>query len=174
MVPADRSAARAGGVFRAFPTPGISGFTAPFEMDVVEAVRPARLVLRWRGEELHSDVVWELSAEGAGCLLRVSQAGFLGIAGEARRAELRQAYELMFEQRLPALLEWLDEVQPAPPVSVPVGPPVYVADAEPEPFEDRPRGTACCAASAACRGTAACACSPSGVRWCSPCWPSPR
>lgn len=105
-----------GGVFRAFPTPGIPGFPAPFDVDVVEAVGPTRLALRWRGEQLHSDVVWELSTVAAGCRLRVSQTGFLGIAGEVRRAELQRAYGLMFEQRLPALLARLDAAQAAAPV----------------------------------------------------------
>ncbi|WP_155369687.1 cellulose binding domain-containing protein [Catellatospora vulcania] len=93
-----------GGVYRAFPAADLPGFTAPFDMDVIEVVGPTRLALRWRGEQLHADVVWELSTVVGGSRLRVSQTGFLGIAGQVRRAELQRAYATMFEQRLPALL----------------------------------------------------------------------
>lgn len=94
----------AGGVYRAFPGTDLPGFTAPFDVDVVEVVGPTRLVLRWRGEQLHADVVWELSTVAGGSRLRISQTGFLGIGGQVRRAELQRAYATMFEQRLPALL----------------------------------------------------------------------
>ncbi|WP_144122000.1 SRPBCC domain-containing protein [Catellatospora sichuanensis] len=93
-----------GGVYRAYPGGDLPGFTAPFDMDVIEVVGPTRLALRWRGEQLHADVVWELSTVAGGSRLRVSQTGFLGIAGQVRRAELQRAYATMFEQRLPALL----------------------------------------------------------------------
>lgn len=93
-----------GGAYRAFPGGDLPGFPAPFDVDVVEVVSPTRLALRWRGEQLHADVVWELSTVAGGSLLRVSQTGFLGIAGQVRRAELQRAYAVMFEQRLPALL----------------------------------------------------------------------
>ncbi|GAA2378784.1 hypothetical protein Cme02nite_18590 [Catellatospora methionotrophica] len=93
-----------GGVYRAYPAGDLPGFTVPFDMDVIEVVGPTRLALRWRGEQLHADVVWELSTVAEGCRLRVSQTGFLGIAGQVRRVELRRAYATMFEQRLPALL----------------------------------------------------------------------
>lgn len=94
----------AGGVYRVFPGADLPGFTAPFDVDVVEVVDPTRLVLRWRGEQLHADVLWELSAVAGGSRLRVSQTGFFGIGGQARRAELQRAYATMFERRLPALL----------------------------------------------------------------------
>ncbi|GAA1397671.1 SRPBCC domain-containing protein [Catellatospora coxensis] len=94
----------AGGVYHAFPGTDLPGFTAPFDVDVVEVVGPTRLVLRWRGEQLHADVVWELSTVAGGSRLRVSQTGFFGIGGQVRRAELQRAYATMFEQRLPALL----------------------------------------------------------------------
>ncbi|WP_344402536.1 cellulose binding domain-containing protein [Catellatospora chokoriensis] len=103
-----------GGVYRAYPGGDLPGFTAPFDMDVIEVVGPTRLALRWRGEQLHADVVWELSTVAGGSRLRVSQTGFLGIAGQVRRAELQRAYATMFEQRLPALLARQEEAAAVP------------------------------------------------------------
>ncbi|MEU8075810.1 SRPBCC domain-containing protein [Catellatospora citrea] len=103
-----------GGVYRAYPGGDLPGFTAPFDMDVIEVVGPTRLALRWRGEQLHADVVWELSTVAGGSRLRVSQTGFLGIAGQVRRAELQRAYATMFEQRLPALLARQEEAAALP------------------------------------------------------------
>ncbi|GAB4049675.1 cellulose binding domain-containing protein [Catellatospora paridis] len=103
-----------GGVYRAYPGGDLPGFTAPFDMDVIEVVGPTRLALRWRGEQLHADVVWELSTVAGGSRLRVSQTGFLGIAGQVCRAELQRAYATMFEQRLPALLARQEEAAALP------------------------------------------------------------
>jgi uncharacterized protein YndB with AHSA1/START domain len=105
----------AGGVYRAFPLPGLSGFTAAFHIDVVEVLAPQRLVMRFRGEQLHADVRWELTEVGDKSRLLVSQAGFLGLEGERRRAEILSTYEFLFRQRLPALLARLaaEDVAPA-------------------------------------------------------------
>lgn len=112
----------AGGAYRVFPPPGLAGFTAPFDVDVLEVTAPTRLLLRWHGEQLHTEVVWELTSIDGGCRLRVAQSGFLGLQGERRRAELMEAYELLFQERLPALLARLalDDVLPPPPVRIPL------------------------------------------------------
>ncbi|GIH07093.1 hypothetical protein Rhe02_51600 [Rhizocola hellebori] len=106
----------AGGAYRAFPPPGLSGFTAAFAIDVVTVLVPQRLVMRFRGEQLHAEVSWELTETGDGSRLLVSQTGFLGLESERRRAEILGTYEFLFQQRLPVLLERLAaaEVAPAP------------------------------------------------------------
>ncbi|MBV1849452.1 cellulose binding domain-containing protein [Catellatospora tritici] len=139
-----------GATYHAYPAPDLPGFTAPFEVDVVDAVPPHRLVLRWRGEQTHSDVVWELSTSLTGCRLRISQGGFLGLGGQLRRAELHRAYQLLFEQRLPELLERLSADEAAGPVrrrrsvdiydaaDMPRRPPAVMTVAFDEPTEDAP------------------------------------
>ena len=76
------------GAYRAFPPPGLSGFTGPFTIDVVEVVALQRLLLRFQGEMLHADVEWRLAGAPGGSRLVVIQTGFLGLDGESRRAEI--------------------------------------------------------------------------------------
>ncbi len=97
----------AGGVYRVFPPPGTPGFTAPFDVDVLEVVAPQRILQLWQGEQLHTEMLWEITPTDDGCHLRVVQSGFLGLAGESRRGELLELYETLFQQRLPAVLERL-------------------------------------------------------------------
>ena len=112
----------AGSEYRAFPPPGLAGFTAAFAIDVVEVLAPQRLVLRFRGEQLHADVRWELIEVGDESRLLVSQTGFLGLQGESRRAEILNAYGFLFRQRLPALLARLavEDAAPVEEVATPV------------------------------------------------------
>lgn len=106
FVPTDLAAVQ-GGVFRAVPPPGLAGFTGPFDVDVIEVSEPDRLVLRWRGDELHSDVTWELTPAAEGCRLLVGQTGFFGVKGTQRRRELGRTYQVLFGERLPATLDRL-------------------------------------------------------------------
>lgn len=96
-----------GGVYRAFPPPGLPGFAGLFDVDVLCVRRPELLVMRWRGEELHVQVTWQVVATAGGCRLDVLESGFRGLSGDQRRAELRETYQLLFRQRLPAALERL-------------------------------------------------------------------
>ena len=94
----------AGGVYRAFPPSGLAGFTGPFDVDILEVVEHQRLRMRWRGEQLHSEVVWELAESDPGVSLGVVQSGFLGLSGDQRRTELAGTYESLFREKLPVVL----------------------------------------------------------------------
>jgi uncharacterized protein YndB with AHSA1/START domain len=96
-----------GGVFRAFPPPGLAGLTAPFDVDVVEVSEPTRLVLRWRGDHLYSDVTWELTRSAQGCRLAITETGFFGVRGAQRQRDLGRTYQVLFGERLPATLDRL-------------------------------------------------------------------
>ncbi|NUR50770.1 MAG: hypothetical protein HOV71_21790, partial [Hamadaea sp.] len=93
-----------GAVGRAFPS-GIAGFTGPFDIEVVSVGPERLLVMRWRGDQLHAEVRWELEELTGGTRLRVSQTGFLGVNGTLRRRELRRAYQQLFGEELPAVLD---------------------------------------------------------------------
>lgn len=127
----------AGGVYRVFPPPGLAGFGAPFDVDVLEVVVPLRLLQRWRGEQLHTEMLWEITPTATGSHLRVVQTGFLGLQGDRRRGELLEAYETLFQERLPALLARLalDDVLPPPPVRVPLKMPAPAPAPDMEPVK---------------------------------------
>jgi uncharacterized protein YndB with AHSA1/START domain len=93
-----------GAVGRAYPS-GIPGFAGPFDIEVVSVGPERLLVMRWRGDQLHAEVRWELEELTGGTRLRVSQTGFLGVNGTLRRRELRRAYQQLFGVDLPAMLE---------------------------------------------------------------------
>ncbi|MEV6966963.1 SRPBCC domain-containing protein [Hamadaea sp. NPDC051192] len=93
-----------GAVGRAIPN-GIPGFTGPFDIEVVSVGPERLLVMRWRGDQLHAEVRWELEELTGGTRLRVSQTGFLGVNGTLRRRELRRAYQQLFGEELLAVLE---------------------------------------------------------------------
>lgn len=93
-----------GEVYRAFPPTGLAGFTGPFDVDILEVVEHERMRMRWRGEQLHSEMVWELADSVPGVSLAVVQSGFLGLSGDQRRVELAETYEILFRQRLPEVL----------------------------------------------------------------------
>jgi len=95
---------RPGAVGRAFPS-GISGFTGPFDIEVASVAAERLLVMRWRGDQLHAEMRWELEEIDGGTRLRISQSGFLGVNGTLRRRELRRAYQQIFGEELPAMLE---------------------------------------------------------------------
>lgn len=99
----------AGGVYRAFPPAGMAGFTGPYDVDVLEVVEHQRFRMRWRGEQLHSEVLWEMSDGDPGVSLAVTQSGFLGLEGDQRRTELAGTYETMFREKLPEALAALAE-----------------------------------------------------------------
>lgn len=99
-------AARPGGRYRAFPGT-LPGFSGPFDIEVDAALPVERLAMRWSGDQLHAQVVWELERTAEGCRLRVVQSGFLGVNGTVRRRELRRAYAEMFDDNLPRELERL-------------------------------------------------------------------
>jgi len=98
-----------GGVYRAFPPAGLAGFTGPYDVDVLGVVEHQWMRMRWRGEQLHSEVVWELSDSDPGVSLAVTQSGFLGLSGDKRRVELAETYESLFRQKLPELLATISQ-----------------------------------------------------------------
>lgn len=100
---------------RAFPPPGMRGFTAPFDVELVEAVEPFRLRMLWRGDQMHSEVLWEVQATGSGSRLIATQTGFLGLSGDQRRAELVDVYGRLLRVNLPETLARLSPpVEPLP------------------------------------------------------------
>lgn len=113
-----------GSTFQLLPD-ALPGFDGPIAGQVVEVSAERRLVMRWKGEQLHARVTWELRAKPEGCLLMVSQSGFLGVHGSARRQALVSTYDRLFGERLPAVLDGLagkgDPVVPrAPRLPAPV------------------------------------------------------
>lgn len=135
--------------FRLMPE-GLLGFDGPLDGELVEVVEPRRLVMLWRGEQMHSRVTWELVPLPEGCRLRLSHTGFIGVQGSLRRKELRRAYDRMLGDRLPQVLANLaaggqpgnggsgaDEPVPPPAPSRPGGvqavPPARSGGADPVP-----------------------------------------
>jgi uncharacterized protein YndB with AHSA1/START domain len=100
---------RQGAVFRAFPGHA-SGFTGPFDIEVVGVDEARSLRMQWRGDQLHAHVAWEIEPAPGGSRLIVRQTGFLGVNGTLRRRELRRAYQEMFEERLPVALDRIARV----------------------------------------------------------------
>jgi uncharacterized protein YndB with AHSA1/START domain len=112
--------------FRLAPD-GLLGLAGPLEGELVEVVAPRKLVMLLRGEQMHSRVTWELVPLPAGCRLRMSHTGFIGVKGSLRRKELQRAYDRMLSDRLPVVLESLAAGKP---VSRPAAP-VDAADPTP-------------------------------------------
>jgi uncharacterized protein YndB with AHSA1/START domain len=92
--------------FRFHPT-GLAGFQGPIDVEISHLTPPSRLTMQWRGEQLHSQVIWELEPTDAGCRLIVEHTGFLGLRGHQRRRELIATYGLLFGERLPATVDQL-------------------------------------------------------------------
>ncbi|MGN9912091.1 SRPBCC domain-containing protein [Phytohabitans sp. LJ34] len=107
-----------GSKFQLLPD-ALPGFDGPIAGQVLEVSAERRLVMRWKGEQLHARVAWELKPKPEGCLLMVSQSGFLGVRGSARRQALVSTYDRLFGERLPAVLDGLagkgDPVVPGAP-----------------------------------------------------------
>ncbi|MDQ7904839.1 SRPBCC domain-containing protein [Phytohabitans sp. ZYX-F-186] len=115
-----------GSQFQLLPD-ALPGFDGPIAGQVLEVSAERRLVMRWKGEQLHARVAWELRPKPEGCLLMVSQSGFLGVRGSARRQALVATYDRLFGERLPAVLDGLagkaDALVPRPPrLAAPVAP----------------------------------------------------
>ncbi|GFJ91546.1 SRPBCC family protein [Phytohabitans rumicis] len=102
----------AGSRFQLLPE-DLPGLPNAVDGEVIEAIPARRLAMRWQGEQLHSKVIWELAPTPAGCRLVVTQTGFLGLRGSARRRALVSTYKRLFEVRLPAVLDGV--VPPSPP-----------------------------------------------------------
>jgi uncharacterized protein YndB with AHSA1/START domain len=97
----------AGESFRAFPPPGTPGMPAALDIDVLQVDEPTVLVQRWSGDDLHTQVSWEIAERAGGSRLRFTQNGFFGLDGTRRRRELRRSYDAMLRDRLPAVLDRL-------------------------------------------------------------------
>jgi uncharacterized protein YndB with AHSA1/START domain len=117
FMPSDLQAIQ-GSKFQLLPD-ALPGFDGPIAGQVLEVSAERRLVMRWKGEQLHARVAWEIKGKPEGCLLMVSQSGFLGVQGSARRQALVSTYDRLFGERLPAVLDGLagkgDAVVPRPP-----------------------------------------------------------
>ena len=115
-----------GSQFQLLPD-ALPGFDGPIAGQVLEVSAERRLVMRWKGDQLHARVAWELKAKPEGSLLSVSQSGFLGVRGSVRRQALMSTYDRLFGERLRAVLDGLagkgDAVVPRPPRLAPPAPP---------------------------------------------------
>lgn len=121
---------RAGSTFELLPET-LPGFDGTVRGELVDVVEGRRLSMRWRGEQMHSRVTWELSETPGGARLLITQSGFLGVRGTARRRQLIATYRRLFGVRLAAVLDGL-----ATGVDIAVPPPPSVTDA-PEPPDRR-------------------------------------
>lgn len=83
----------------------LPGFEGAVDGEVTGVAAGRRLVMRWRAEQMHSQVRWELAETPEGCRLVVSQSGFLGLRGSARQKALESTYQQLFGERLPAVLD---------------------------------------------------------------------
>jgi uncharacterized protein YndB with AHSA1/START domain len=118
---------------------GLLGLAGPIEGELVEVAAPRRLVMLWRGEQMHSRVTWELVPLPLGCRLRMSHTGFIGVKGGLRRKELRRMYDRMLAERLPRALDRLatGRIATQDPAPSPAGPPPVPLLAVP-PLPDEP------------------------------------
>jgi uncharacterized protein YndB with AHSA1/START domain len=127
---------------------GLLGIAGPLEGELVEVTAPRRLVMLWRGEQVHSRVTWDVVPLPSGCRLRISHTGFIGVHGSLRRKELVRTYDRMLAERLPRVLDALagvPEPEPEPEPEPTPGPPALLLaipplpnGPEPEPAENDP------------------------------------
>jgi uncharacterized protein YndB with AHSA1/START domain len=106
---------RVGSAFR-LRAPGVPGLDAATLAEVKEVAAPHRLVMRWQSEQLHTVVTWALTPAGDRTRLDVTQVGFLGVRGSERQSALRETYDVVFGERLPAVL---DDLAGGPPAALP-------------------------------------------------------
>ncbi|HEX6682057.1 MAG TPA: SRPBCC domain-containing protein [Candidatus Limnocylindrales bacterium] len=101
------SSAMPGALGRVHPTDDLPGF-GEFDVDLVEAEPPRRLVFRWRGDDFTSEVTFQIrpAAGGGGSAVTIRQTGFLGSQEAHRREALARAHQRMVE-RLRAVLDRL-------------------------------------------------------------------
>lgn len=92
--------------FQFRPT-GLAGFSGPIDAEISHLDPPTRLTMQWRGDQLHSQVVWELEPTASGTRLTVEHTGFLGLNGHQRRRHLLDTYAILFGERLPAAVDRL-------------------------------------------------------------------
>ncbi|MEV1288661.1 SRPBCC domain-containing protein [Micromonospora sp. NPDC049679] len=100
-----------GAVIRLRPR-DLPGFDAAVEGEVVAVEAPHTLVMRWRAEQLHTLVTWQVVPRAAGCRLLVGQEGFLGVRGTERQRDLSRTYTILFGEALPAVLDGVAAGQP--------------------------------------------------------------
>lgn len=77
------------------------------QIEITGRDEPRRLAMLWGNEEVHTRLTWELAATSGGCQLLLRQSCVYGEWDEEFREELRQAYEPILGERLPAVLDWL-------------------------------------------------------------------
>jgi uncharacterized protein YndB with AHSA1/START domain len=118
----------------------LPGFDAAVEGEVVGVEAPYRLVMRWRAEQLHTLVTWQVVPRAEGCRLVVTQEGFLGVRGTERQRDLSRTYRSLFGERLPAVLDAVAAGQPVESLPFVAGPaPVPRSAAMAQPQSARAR-----------------------------------
>jgi uncharacterized protein YndB with AHSA1/START domain len=115
----------------------LAGFLGPVSGELTELAPPEKMVMLWRGEKLHTRVVWELTESDHGCTLQLVQTGFIGAPAALRRRALRDTYTRLFAEQLPAVLDRLAAGTAAGAGAVDVAAPT--AGAPPDPVVPPPR-----------------------------------
>jgi uncharacterized protein YndB with AHSA1/START domain len=85
----------------------LPGFTPVTEAEVTGIDGERRLAMLWGNGELDTRLIWELAPAQDGARLTVRQACVYGEWDDELRERLREAYEPVLHERLPAVLDWL-------------------------------------------------------------------
>jgi uncharacterized protein YndB with AHSA1/START domain len=85
----------------------LPGFDPVSELEVTGVDEPRRVAMLWGNEDLHTRLTWELSETSNGCQLLLRQTCVYGEWDDAHREALREAWESVLGERLPAALDWL-------------------------------------------------------------------
>lgn len=85
----------------------LPGFDPVSELEVTGLDEPRRVAMLWGNEDLHTRLTWELSATSNGCQLLLRQTCVYGEWDDEQREGLRDTWESVLGERLPAALDWL-------------------------------------------------------------------
>jgi uncharacterized protein YndB with AHSA1/START domain len=101
--------------FRTKPRPGFKGV---IQCEVLEVVRPERLIYSWTGGGLDTKLTWTLERVPQGTRVRLDQTGFRGMRGLLVSRMLGKGWRSrVLAIRLPALLAKWDGSGPVPDLS---------------------------------------------------------
>lgn len=117
----------------------LPGFDPVSELEVTGLDEPRRVAMLWGNEDLHTRLTWELAATSNGCQLLLRQTCVYGEWDDEQREALRDAWESVLGERLPAALDWLafgevdlaGEPDPEPAPSAVDGPTVFAPTVAP-------------------------------------------
>ncbi|MEH1128497.1 SRPBCC domain-containing protein [Micromonospora sp. CPCC 206061] len=85
----------------------LPGFDPVSELEVTGLEEPRRVAMLWGNDDLHTRLTWELSETSNGCQLLLRQTCVYGEWDDEQRETLRDVWESVLDERLPAALDWL-------------------------------------------------------------------